>query len=228
MKVDEGKLLMLSLGVLTGILVTSFISKTSINPKHTVIMTTQQYQNMNMQLNELQYEIKGLYKEYDDLQLKYNTYSESTEHESAVYNTVNQEIKNAKLFYGSVDVEGPGIKIIVNDNNDTTDETNVHDSITHDFDIYNLINDLKAGGAEAISVNGNRIVDTTSVTCEGPIIKINKNYAATPFEILAIGDPDTLVYQLSQPESYYTVMKIRGLKLNLQKFNNIKINKFVK
>ena len=226
MKFDEGKLLMLSLGVLTGILVTSFISKTSLDPKHTVIMTTQQYQNMNMQVNELQHEIKGLYKEYDDLQVKYNTYNSSTEKEKSVYNTINQEIKSAELFCGAEDVEGSGIKITVNDNHDNSDAANIHDSITHDFDIYYLLNDLKSGGAEAISVNGNRIISTTSVTCEGPIIKINNNYAAAPFEIIAIGDPDTLIYELSQPESYYTVMKVRGLYLNIQKYNNIKINKF--
>jgi uncharacterized protein YlxW (UPF0749 family) len=65
-------------------------------------------------------------------------------------------------------------------------------NIIHDTDIAAVVNELKASGAEAISVNGQRIVAVSPIRCVGPTIMVNFTPQSPPFIIKAIGNPKTL------------------------------------
>lgn len=54
-------------------------------------------------------------------------------------------------------------------------------------DIKSIVNELKNACSRAISTNGQRIVSTTSITCEGNVININGEKVSSPFVIKAIG-----------------------------------------
>lgn len=45
--------------------------------------------------------------------------------------------------------------------------------LVHDMDIMQVINDIKNSGAEAISINGQRVVDKTEIYCSGAFLRIN-------------------------------------------------------
>ena len=66
------------------------------------------------------------------------------------------------------------------------------ENIIHDTDINQTVNELKTAGAEAISVNDQRLVATSPVRCAGPTVYVNNTMAAPPFVIKAIGDAKTL------------------------------------
>jgi len=59
-------------------------------------------------------------------------------------------------------------------------------------DLLKLVNELNAAGAEAIAINDERIIATTEIRNAGNYIVINTNRYSAPFEIKAIGNPDTL------------------------------------
>ncbi len=63
----------------------------------------------------------------------------------------------------------------------------VNDYIVHDRDIREIVNELFAAGAEAISVNGQRLVASSSIRCVGPVVLVNSTQVAPPFMIKAIG-----------------------------------------
>ena len=65
-------------------------------------------------------------------------------------------------------------------------------AIIHDSDIRTVVNELFASGAEAISINGERLVSTSSIRCVGPTVLVNNTRLSIPFEITAIGDSKTL------------------------------------
>ena len=69
--------------------------------------------------------------------------------------------------------------------------------LIHDRDIRDVVNELRAAGAEAVTVNGQRITVSSSIRCAGPIVLINQDEMATPFIIQAIGDPDKLLSALN-------------------------------
>ena len=227
MKFNEEKALLLFSGMLTGILVaTLFFNSSSFKP--TAFLTYKQYQKLNMEANELKNEVEGLNKAYNELDRKLYKYNISNEKDKSVLETLSKELEEAKMFYGDTPVEGSGIKVTINDNHEHTNYFELIDGITHNYDIYNIVNELKNGGAEAISVNGNRIASNTSINCGGPTILINDDtYITPPFEIMAIGDPDALEYTLMQQQSYYHLLQIRGLELNITKMKDIKMDSVI-
>jgi uncharacterized protein YlxW (UPF0749 family) len=112
--------------------------------------------------------------------------------------TLNEELQDMKFFAGLTEVVGPGIQITLKDVSNTGPQTTGPNAplnpniYVHDEDIARTVNELKAAGAEAIAVNGQRIVSTSAIRCVGPVVHINSVPAAPPFVIQAIGDPEAL------------------------------------
>ena len=136
------------------------------------------------------------------------------------------EINEGNKIIGLTDVTGSGVIITVADSDiDTSTVLSTSDLLVHDKDILRIINELKNAGAEAISINDQRIVFTTSIYCGGNIININGERIGSPFEIKAIGLPETLA-NLSRPGGYLANLEDRGVKVSLKKSNNISISKY--
>ncbi|MCX6344099.1 MAG: DUF881 domain-containing protein [Armatimonadetes bacterium] len=91
---------------------------------------------------------------------------------------------------------GSGVQITLKDSPKLrTSERNpqvVETFMVHDQDISNIVNELFAAGAEAITVNGELIGAMTSIRSVGPVIEVNNKRLAPPYKIAAIGDPMVL------------------------------------
>ncbi len=120
---------------------------------------------------------------------------------------MNSEIQELKFYNGFIDVRGPGIMLRVSDSTSEDQSIDVMDKIVHDVDINVLLNDLKNAGAEAIDVNGKRIINISEVVCAGPILKINGEGVPAPFIIRAIGDQDALYDAVNDEGTYAYVLK---------------------
>lgn len=113
-----------------------------------------------------------------------------------------------KAVSGRSSLEGPGIRITMYDNmSPLIDGFDINDSVIHDVDILNILNDLKLAGAEAISINNQRVVSTSEIICGGPIIRINGKSIGTPFVIKAIGDSKQLMASVNAPGTYGDILK---------------------
>lgn len=150
------------------------------------------------------------------------------ENQSNYLNTLYETLEDVKLKAGLVDVKGPGIVIQMNDAAEVP-ESNILGGndvlsryIIHDWMLKNVLNELVNAGAQAISVEGERIMPTSNVFCAGPTIKINQNRYAVPFEIQAIGDPDVLYDQLSNSSVFIDMLE-RGLRVSINKSGEVKI-----
>lgn len=119
-----------------------------------------------------------------------------------------QDIKNNKLHSGQTSLKGPGIVITMYDNpEERTMGFDLNDDVIHDSDILNILNDLRIAGAEAISINGERVLSTSEIKCGGPIIRINGRSSGTPFVIKAIGDPKLLYASVIAPGTNGDILK---------------------
>lgn len=127
---------------------------------------------------------------------------------------------------GATDLRGPGITIRMTDNL-TNDSLSINEKIVHDLDVRIIISELNAAGAEAIAINGKRIVSTTEIICIGPVIRINGEVVAAPFIIKAIGDPEQLLENvIESPDSYaYKMKEIYGIDIMAIKSYDISIPK---
>ncbi|MCL5291764.1 MAG: DUF881 domain-containing protein [Actinobacteria bacterium] len=96
-----------------------------------------------------------------------------------------------KFEAGLTRVKGQGLHITLADNPEPPKGLpagDVNNYIIHDYDLRQVVNALWSGGAEAISINGERLVNTTAVRCAGNTILVNSTRLASPYLISAIGD----------------------------------------
>lgn len=127
---------------------------------------------------------------------------------------------------GMTEVNGQGVTIVCKDGEISSSSILTSQYLVHDGDLLNLVNALKNAGAEAISVNEQRIVNKTSIYCSGNIIMINNERVGSPFVIKAIGNPEALYGAIVMPGSYYSKMKDDGVQVSITKENSVVIPKY--
>lgn len=135
------------------------------------------------------------------------------------------EWDKVKLKAGFTDVGGPGISIKLDDASARRDDLPLNWLIIHDQDIKIILNELKKSGAEAISINGERVAAMSEQVCAGPTILINGNRYSVPYYIEAIGDPDLLYSNITKSARIAEMMEY-DIRVEITKVKEIKINKF--
>lgn len=190
---------------------------------------SQNYEENNLRAEVLKYKEKydNLLRETEEIDKELQQQIEkATENNSELEEAKNQ-INEGNRIIGLTEVTGPGVVINVADSD--IDPNTVIDSsklLVHDSDILKIVNELKNAGAEAISVNGQRVILTTSIICGGNIINVNGEKIGSPFEIKAIGSPEALA-NLSRTGGWLSILRDRGIKVSdLKKTNNITIPKY--
>ncbi len=134
------------------------------------------------------------------------------------------ELDHLKLISGFTDVSGDGVIITLNDayKPGVVESDEAKDYIIHDSDILNVVNQLRVGGAQAISINNERIIATSEQVCAGPTIKVNRNRYAVPYEIKAIGDPEQLFNTLNESGILDEMSTLgKRVSMNIEKDMNI-------
>jgi len=105
----------------------------------------------------------------------------------------DQQLQEASMNAGLVALTGPGLRITLDDSKRAaTGQEDPNSYFIHEQYIREIFNALWNGGAEAISVNGQRVTTNTEVFCGGSFIQINGTRQMPPYVIDAIGDTNTL------------------------------------
>ena len=139
------------------------------------------------------------------------------------------ELKLANQLLGLTELKGKGVIVTLDDNKTVGLETNnITGYLVHDGDIIETINELKNAGAEAISINGLRIVDSSGIMCDGNVIRINGEKIGAPYIIKAIGSPEWLESSLGRIGGYLDQISSNGngVLVKIEKSNDITIPKY--
>lgn len=132
------------------------------------------------------------------------------------------ELQAEKLQAGTVPLRGPGVRVMLDDSAAKTIPQNEDPSmyIVHEYQLRDVVNVLWAAGAEAISINGERLVGSSSIYCVGSTILINDVRTSPPYEFLVIGDQARLEGALADTTNLRALrgrIKVYGLQFNLQR-----------
>lgn len=100
-----------------------------------------------------------------------------------------ERLQNLRILAGVVPVTGPGATLTIAD----------PEGVLEASDVLDAIQELRDAGAEAISVDGERVIASTAVVDTPDGIAVGDTVVASPIEIKAIGDADTLAAGLSFP-----------------------------
>ena len=189
---------------------------------------SQNYEENNLRAEVLKYKerYENRYKELEKAEKKIKKVRQESTQNNEDLEDKEQQIQQGNKMIGLTEVTGPGVIITLSDSTkDASSALNASDLLVHDGDILSVINELKNAGAEAISINDQRLVPTSSIVCGGNIIEINGEKVGAPFEIKAIGLPEQLS-ALSRPGGYLEILKNATVGVELKKSNNITIPKY--
>ncbi len=234
MKFDESKLLVFLSSIILGILLASQLSfGKSLNFE---VLSLPRFQQMVKDSQKLSDEIALLNDEKRRLEQKLYEYENNyTDDFDSQIKKFTDELNKYDLYVGYVDVEGPGVVVVLEDNPDLPFDPF---SLVHDEYIIKLIWELKNAGAEAVSLNDRRVIYKSNFKCGGPVIDVDGSNDGThivnsiklvpPFVIKAIGDPEALAYALQKDNSYYNFLAGEGVKVGFKKEDRVVVKKYDK
>ena len=128
---------------------------------------------------------------------------------------INTKLERQKMMAGLLTVEGPGVQVVLDDSSvqSATADSNGH--LIHEYDLRDVVNLLWLAGSEAIAVNGERIVATSSIYCVGSTVMVNDTRLSPPYLIQAVGNPVVQEDVLSNP-AYLREIKRRAEAYDVQ------------
>ncbi|MCB2340818.1 DUF881 domain-containing protein [Clostridium estertheticum] len=219
MKNNEATIFVFIASIIIGILISMNIGfKGKIN-----FLDIKQYDQAYNERTKLYSELNNLKEQYHSTSVKLKKYDTGDEKTLQVSKEIKKEVINNNLIIGNSDVQGQGVIIKLEDGADSFDKNVTMNQLIHDSDIVQVINDLRNAGAEAISVNGIRVVYDNWGVCYGASIKLNGVNIVTPFYISAIGNKDIMYNYLTLEQTHTLLLQKSDVKINIAKSDNIKI-----
>ena len=183
----------------------------------------------NMRKTELSTELANWKTRYNEVNKQYEEttamieeYKNNKESNEETSNLMDSELEQINMSLGKIDVKGEGILILINE----TDNEEI-ENITSD-DLLLIVNALKLAGAEAISINDQRIInmsDMVFIDAAG-IIRVNGERILAPYTIKAIGNSSYLESSLIGNGGVIDEMKKKDQDVTIHKENNITIPKY--
>lgn len=128
---------------------------------------------------------------------------------------LTKRLERAEMLGGLSRVYGPGVEVTIEDSTSKVDSGNAGAYLIHDLDLLRVINELRDAGAEAIDLNGERLIATSEIRCAGSTLSVNNARYSQPYVIRAIGDPKTLENALSMRNGVVDVLSLYGIKTTI-------------
>jgi len=133
---------------------------------------------------------------------------------------LQRQVEELRKPAGLTPVAGPGLTVVLTDapksqiDKAAADGVGVDELVVHQQDIQAVANALWAGGAEAMTIQGQRVVSTTGIKCVGNTVVLHGVPYSPPYRIAAVGDPAALEASLAASDyidAYLTVVESHGL-----------------
>ena len=217
----DKKIMIMTISIMALILVcVMFMQFKVVNQTDIAQIESMREDELEKAVTEWKEKYEEAYEKLIDTNNKINEYNEKMQSNAATKELVNKELTEAKINFGLTDVTGDGIIVTL---------TNT-DELAYDADdLLELVKELRSAGAEAISINGERIVNTSDiVNITSSIIKVNSKNISSPYVIRVIGDNTYLKSALTIKNGYYDVKQKNEYKIKIEEKTNIKINKYSK
>lgn len=123
-------------------------------------------------------------------------------------------VEREGVVSGSAPVEGAGLTVTLDDAPSTSVgagpggvEPQPDDLVVHQQDLQHVINALWAGGAEAMTLQGERVTSTSAFRCSGNILLLHGKVFSPPYKVTAVGDPAKMENALNSSEGVQTYLE---------------------
>jgi len=142
-----------------------------------------------------------------------------------ILSSYTKELEETRKAAGLSQAKGSGLVVTLGDNPQYPKDGDPNNYVIHDYDLRTVVNSLWAGGAEAISVNGQRLISTSSIRCAGGTILVNSTRLVSPFTIKAVGDPGKMTKAINEDartkQLLNDIAKFYGLVATVEQKNEV-------
>ena len=172
--------------------------------------TTQERSPLVETALELQAQQEGLKDQVANLRQQVIALEEQGQGTTAQVRDLNDRLEEARIAAGLIPLTGTGLVLQLEDSGlAVPSDADQADYLVTARDIRIVIDELWLAGAEAISVNGERVTTSTGVLDIGGSILVNSAYLAPPYQVAAIGPPD-LLEQLGVSQGWREFVQTRS------------------
>jgi uncharacterized protein YlxW (UPF0749 family) len=154
--------------------------------------------------NALKVTLAELRAQLDQIQTSASTQSDAAK-------DLQSRIDGLKTVAGLNERAGDGVEIILDDARGAAAAKDVEKSICHNTDLTDIVNQAWRGGAEAIAINDERIVGSSSIYCVGSTIMVNGTLMSPPFKVLVIGPQNELLATYDDPTQLRDIKQRRDI-----------------
>jgi uncharacterized protein YlxW (UPF0749 family) len=175
--------------------------------------------SLQKEQNELKAQLATLRAELDQIQTNASTQSDAAKELQA-------RIDALKAVAGLTDRSGDGVEIILDDARGAAASKDIEKSICHNTDLTDIVNQAWHGGAEAIAVNEERIVGSSSIYCVGSTIMVNGTLMSPPFKVVVIGPQNELLATYDDPSQLRDIKQRRdvyGLGFRVSRASGLRV-----
>ncbi|GAB1475185.1 DUF881 domain-containing protein [Bacillota bacterium] len=228
MKNKGGAAVIFALALLIGLIISMQLNSADASDRGGLV-TYAQANALERQLKEVRGEKELILAEYLELEQRLSEIEEQSISEDALLKAAMKDLERYKMGAGVLDVKGPGVIITVDDPIPTEENPgDGYSTIMLRYDLLlSLVNKLKDAGAEAVSINGQRIIAQTEISLAGDNVNINAVPTAPPYIIKAIGNPDTIEGTLTIRFGIVEIMRNNyGLQITIAKQEEVEINRY--
>lgn len=152
---------------------------------------------------QLEAEQATLKQQISELRARLAVFEQRAARERGTRGELARGLERERLAAGVVPLRGTGIRVVVDDTSVKTLPAGEDPNrfIVHEYELRDLVNLLWLSGAEAMAINGERLVASTSIYCVGTTILVNDTRLSPPFEIAVIGDAAGLERAINDPQA---------------------------
>lgn len=169
--------------------------------------------------NALKAQLAALRAELDRIQANASTQSDAAK-------DLQARIDSLKAVAGLNERSGDGVEVILDDARGAAAAKDIEKSICHNTDLTDIVNQAWRGGAEAIAVNEERIVGSSSIYCVGSTIMVNGTLMSPPFRVVVIGPQNELLATYDDPTQLRDIKQRRdvyGLGFRVSRASGLRV-----
>lgn len=228
-KINKEKLVMsITIGIACfALMLVMFMQFKMVEQTDITAIETMRESELKLELSSWNEKYNELYTRYVEVVTKLEEYKTESVSDQKTAQLLQAELEQINEALGKTDVEGEGIVIQITDMGGTQLTEDVPVKNINPEDLLRIVNELFAAGAEAISINGNRMILTSSIfSIDEDILKVNSKKVSSPYVINAIGNPDYLKSSVSGKGGIVDELKELGHKTSVDVSNKIFIEKY--
>ncbi|MDP2234501.1 MAG: DUF881 domain-containing protein [Actinomycetota bacterium] len=174
------------------------------NASFSATLENQSDQNLAILIEDLTTQNSALRNDVMRLEVRILDAERAGKDRGEVLNDAAKELAGIRAIAGLDPVSGPGVAVALSD----------PERVLLPQDFVALINELRAGGAEAIGINGVRVVASSGISGTDGVMRVGDTSLSANYELLAIGDAANLEQSLALPG---------GLKATLSTFPGVTV-----